>query len=277
MEDTVTTSDGDTPPASENSDSNPTTTGNAKGRGRPSVQQQIPGSSADYDYYDDESDDDDDDEYASFNEYDRFGQEWGIIDLRMLPKRGTPECPAAPWAAVLEVKCRDVPRLMREGFFWSAENVLREEGHMSWETRPEWTALGCRYKRTWILADRPNHEARRWVGRLEVVSPLLELLPDFQVLNLSRENVYAAAATNALQQWIYNFDYRFPRHNYNCIYGNKPLKGWWPWPTEEGSYNTAFPDVDAGELFPHPPVTWSRFQGRELGGWYQQPTSCVIQ
>lgn len=33
-----------------------------------------------------------------------------------------------PWFAQMFVKCDDVPRLMREGFHWTAANVLKEEG-----------------------------------------------------------------------------------------------------------------------------------------------------
>jgi hypothetical protein len=219
----------------------------------------------DYDCYYSGDDDGDDDEYSNFDYYERFSGEWGKLHLFMMPKLGTLECPTAPWLAVLAVKCRDVPRLMREGFFWSAENVLPEQGYMSSETRPRWRALGCRHKRTWILADRADDDsAVRWVGQLDVVTPDLSLLANFQVKTLSRDNVYAADATNAHQRHIYYYDYRSPRYSYNCIYDNKPLKGWWPWPREEGTV-TAFPDLDAGELFPLPLVAAP-----------SQPSSCVI-
>lgn len=189
---------------------------------------------------------------CTFDKYDRHDQGWGKIDIRMLPTLGTSE--REPWAAVLEVKCRDVPRLMREGFFWSAENVLPEEGHISPESRHHWTALGCLYKRTWILADKSNDgQTPRWVGRLEVTSPLLEVLSGFRTQHLSRNNICAATAWNALEQSIYNYDHQFPSDNYNCIYDDKPLKGWWPWPRKE-RICAIFPDVEGGELFRLAPV-----------------------
>ncbi|KAG7285551.1 hypothetical protein NEMBOFW57_010180 [Staphylotrichum longicolle] len=179
-----------------------------------------------------------------------------------MPTRGTPNCLKTPWAAILEVKCRDVPHLMREGFFWSAENVLPEEGYLSPESRPEWTALGCRHKRTWILADQSdNGQGQRrdpqWVGRLEVVSPVPEALPGFRVQELSRSNVYSAAAWNAREQLVYRYDYRSPSQNCNCIYDDKPLKGWWPWPRDDGVY-AAFPHVD--DLFPLAPDSCSAWE-----------------
>ncbi|KAK4151146.1 hypothetical protein C8A00DRAFT_17398, partial [Chaetomidium leptoderma] len=188
---------------------------------------------------------------CTYDTYGGLGHKWGFIDLRMLPNIGTPECLATPWAAILAIKGRDIPRLMREGFFWSTENVLPEEGYMSRETSPEWTTLGYSYKRTWILADKSNDEAPpQWVGRLEVISPCLELLPSFRVQNLSRDNVYAAGACNALDQLIYKYDCRLPAsHNFNCIYDDKPLEGWWPWPSEGGTDADFPPALDERGLF----------------------------
>ena len=34
------------------------------------------------------------------------------------------------WVAVLEVKCPDIPRLMREGFHWNTSNVIKEESYI---------------------------------------------------------------------------------------------------------------------------------------------------
>jgi hypothetical protein len=288
----------------ENSDSTQTTTGNPKESDRLLWQRQPPSSLAGYyDYDDDESHEDDDkscdddgksydydgdksydydgdkpyndDEGGCLNEYETFGQERGLVELRMLPIRGAAERPAAlPWVAVLEVKCRDVARLMREGLFWTAGNIVPGKDYISWETRPENRSLGYHYKRTWILVDKSKGQARQWVGRLEVMSPRADLLLGFQVQDLSTDDVYAATATNGFRHCIYNFDRRFSHHNYNCIYGRKPLKGWWPWPRddpEEGNCNAAFPDVGAGKVFPLPRVARSW-----LDAWHCQPNGGVI-
>jgi hypothetical protein len=184
---------------------------------------------------------------CTFDKYGGLDQQWGKIELKMMPNLDTPKCLETPWAGVLEVKCRDVARLMREGFFWSAENVLPEEGYMAEESRPEWLAIGCRHKRTWILADRSSGQEPQWVGSLEVVSPHLEVLSRFRLQNLSRKNIYSAGAWNALEQMVYSHDYRYLSKSFNCIYDDKPLKGWWPWPREDGIC-TAFPNED--QLFP---------------------------
>jgi hypothetical protein len=62
----------------------------------------------------------------------------------------------------------------------------------------------------------------------DVITPFFEILPRFQVDGLSGDNVWMAHEWNSLQQAVYHYDYDWPSYNYNCIYGDKPLQGWWP-------------------------------------------------
>lgn len=121
-------------------------------------------------------------------------QGWATLGLKMAPNPRTRRYEEAPWAALLEVRTPGMPRLMREGFFWSPENILPEEGYISSETRPEWVEIGFVYKRTWILADKSNEGIPGWVGRLDIFDRSFGILPSFQVQHLTRENVYSALA-----------------------------------------------------------------------------------
>jgi hypothetical protein len=47
----------------------------------------------------------------------------GVIEFRMVSMG----CTAKPWVVFLQIKCEDVPRLMREGVFWSAETSCQKE------------------------------------------------------------------------------------------------------------------------------------------------------
>lgn len=176
----------------------------------------------------------------------------GTIEMRMIPEQYTPN----PWLAVLRIECKDVPRLMREGFFWSAANVLPEEGYISDDVRPLCAKLGCRHKRTWTIADRPNDEASQWSGRIELSSPLLETVAQFRIADLSRASVFVAYGWNKAGYSTYRYDHRYPDHNYNCIYDDEPLEGWWPWPKEK-EVDIAVPAVGAAQLFPYPPPSCS--------------------
>jgi hypothetical protein len=164
-----------------------------------------------------------------------FDQGWWSLLLQMTPDPGI-----GRWAAVLDGKCDDVARLMREGFFWSAEDILPEEGYMSNSTNPEWSAAGFNYARVWILADKSNGENPRWLAKLKVYASDFQLLPGFQVQNLSRKNVWRAHAWNPLEKMVYQYDRAHPGINFNCIYGARPLQGWWPWPREDSPPVTVF-------------------------------------
>jgi hypothetical protein len=222
-------------------------------------------------------------------------QGWAILDLRMVPNPGARSYKEVPWAALLDVRTPDMPRLMRKGFFWSPENILPEEGYISGEARPEWAGLGFIHKRTWILADKSNDEVPRWVGRLDVFAPSLDILPSFQVQHLTRKNVYYALAWNGLNQLIYHYDYCCAQKSFNCIYDDKPLSGWWPWPRAQGmSTASTTPRLDwVGEPSTHFSITgsqpcsspdiFSEPLERQKAGELNQPqhpdqlsTSCVI-
>lgn len=146
--------------------------------------------------------------------------------LKLVPDPGAPDYSKGLWGGALRVNCQDVARLMREGFFWSAENILPEEGCMFHATGREWSSVGFHYARTWTLADKSNGENPRWVAQLDIITPDVE--------KLSRDNVWKARAWNALEQAVYQYDYHRPSCNYKCFYGDKLLQGWWPWPREDG-------------------------------------------
>ncbi|KAH6640286.1 hypothetical protein F5144DRAFT_618120 [Chaetomium tenue] len=113
---------------------------------------------------------------------------WATLRLSMTPDPGARCYKKAPWVALLHVRTADMPRLMREGFFWSAENIVPEEGHVSTETSPLWASLGFCHKRTWVLADKSNDKVPRWFACLNISTPSFEILPRFQVQHLKPEN-----------------------------------------------------------------------------------------
>lgn len=173
----------------------------------------------------------------------KIGQGWGAVGLDMSPNPHRSGFRGLPWAAGLLVKCRDVPRLMREGFFWSAEDILPEGGYMSHSTPPEWSHIGFAHERVWSLADRSNGETPLWVARLNVLSPSIAILKGFRPDTLSRENVHKAHAWNAEKRLVYHFEYLSPGDCYNTIYNDMPLQGWWPWPRSTEGWTRRGVDV----------------------------------
>ena len=159
-----------------------------------------------------------------------YNPAWGSLTMILVQRPSAQTDASVPWAAALCVKCDDVARLMREGFFWSVENVLPEEGCLSDNTDSQWLSLGFSYARTWTLIDKSNGDDPRWVAQLDVLTRFPELLSGFEIQNLSRRNVWSARAWNPFDQLVYHYDYSSSGRNCNCIYGDRPLQGWWPWP-----------------------------------------------
>jgi hypothetical protein len=202
----------------------------------------------------------------TLNSFDRYSEWTGCLNLRMVPDPGMPDYGKAPWAAWFNVHCQDVPRLMRDGFFWSVDNVLPEEGNMpsAWTA---WEAKGFRHTRRWILSDKPNNHGGtpRWVGRLYVISPSMELLARFRVQNLSPNQICSANAWDSDSDLVYNYNCRVSGQNFNCIYDDEPLEGWWPWPKKGGAGGGVFRPSAPGvnwedELFPNLPLAPQRRQ-----------------
>ncbi|KAI0185450.1 hypothetical protein EV127DRAFT_503013 [Xylaria flabelliformis] len=137
------------------------------------------------------------------------------------------------WAAVLMVKCRDVPCLMREGFHWDGANVIREEGYIDHDFSDShrrkdgkcWAST-----RHYYLKDL--QQPQRWVATIKVFALKPETVYRFDLLNqLSRESMQWATAINSSSgYYIYNWHYCNPTGRFNAIYDDMPMKGWWPWP-----------------------------------------------
>ncbi|KAI0533199.1 hypothetical protein GGR58DRAFT_126797 [Xylaria digitata] len=140
------------------------------------------------------------------------------------------------WVALLSVKCGDVPRLMREGFYWDVSNVVNEDGfiNIDWKrgsntSRPDgqkWYGT-----RSYFLEDLQSPQL--WIALIEIMALYEETLYNFQLSQLSRENIQCAKAISQLGHYIYQYNYDRPQSCYNAIYPNTPMKGYWPWPRSE--------------------------------------------
>ncbi|KAI1826729.1 hypothetical protein F4861DRAFT_43275 [Xylaria intraflava] len=150
------------------------------------------------------------------------------------------------WEAVLFVKCSDVPRLMREGFHWNDENVVKEDGYID-KTPRQYHRATARYRgsyRHYFLTDL--QKPPRWVATLQVLASKLEALSRFRLDELSRENTYSASAysqsgPNQPAKDIYSYHHQSPASHINAIYDDRPLEGWWPWPRKDSTDTTVPP------------------------------------
>ncbi|KAI0428001.1 hypothetical protein F5Y09DRAFT_344081 [Xylaria sp. FL1042] len=134
------------------------------------------------------------------------------------------------WKATLKVKCKDVPSLMREGFYWSDANVIQEEGYVSKDIYA-WGRDSKKWcnKRHYFLKDI-QEEPPRWIATIEVVAVQDQTIYRFDLEQLSLETTYMASATSQVGHQIYGWYYGNPDMCFNAIYEDMPLEGRWPWP-----------------------------------------------
>jgi hypothetical protein len=139
--------------------------------------------------------------------------------------------PTHDWMAVLYVECRDVPRLMREGFYWDRANVIYEDEHVFTRTDPEVNQEGQHWcgKRYYYLKDL--QQPQRWTATLHVYTLTNLMLYYFDLGQLSKERFQRTFAYSPFGRTIYQYHYSLPRCCYNLIYNNMPIEGQWPWPT----------------------------------------------
>ncbi len=139
------------------------------------------------------------------------------------------------WTALLIVKANDICRLMREGFHWTEDNVVKEKGQLvSNYFDNHLRDLGCSSARFYYLLDRA--EEPQWSAKL-FVSPgprasAKKVLSCFRVSDLSPDLIYAASGLNEVGAVIYYYDALLPGE-INTVYDDMPLAGFWPWPKKE--------------------------------------------
>ncbi|KAI1741531.1 hypothetical protein F4680DRAFT_464550 [Xylaria scruposa] len=131
------------------------------------------------------------------------------------------------WAATLKVKCRDIPRLMRKGFFWDDANIIREEGYVDQDPTKSY---GKNWSGTRHYFLRDLQQPPRWIATVELFAVNKETLCRFDLNQLSREKMHSARANSQSGHMVYSWEYGFPRMSLNAIYDDRPMEGWWPWP-----------------------------------------------
>ncbi|CAH0051405.1 unnamed protein product [Clonostachys solani] len=135
------------------------------------------------------------------------------------------------WEANVDVSVKSLPESMRQGWSWSEDNIDRAGGQLivkmsdldQIQQEAGW-CCGRRYK----LVDRA--EDPQWEAVVWIYAKDLQSLSCVKVNDLLYEKAYATWATNENNRLAYLFHRRSPHLNFNAIYDEMPLTGWWPWP-----------------------------------------------
>ncbi|KAG6002019.1 hypothetical protein E4U21_003561 [Claviceps maximensis] len=137
-----------------------------------------------------------------------------------------------PWNAVMTLHVKDVAHMMKHGIYMSSQNAdlrgsliddLAEDSYRR--------SLGWRFYRQYVLQDL--HQLNpQWKATLHVFSRTFEELTVFRVEDVSFRNIRLAAAKVG-DNLVYSFDSVSPEYNFNALFDDLPMKGWWPWPNPE--------------------------------------------
>ncbi|WYZ36047.1 hypothetical protein EsH8_X_000694 [Colletotrichum jinshuiense] len=153
------------------------------------------------------------------------------LDAALYGENGT------EWSASLHVKVKDLPRLMREGFHWTLVNFHREASFFNKNiSEPPLRQSGWSCSRTYYLSDLDEDDPQ-WTAKLMVCARERQVLTRFRLVELRPELVFYTLAWNpeCREQFYYTFDRHDPEKNFNAIYDDMPLEGWWPWPKRQAS------------------------------------------
>ncbi|CAH0043195.1 unnamed protein product [Clonostachys rhizophaga] len=135
---------------------------------------------------------------------------------------------------VLQVNAKNIPGLMRHGFYCSLANFVPGRGSILLDRRELLKERGlgrthCKHIRAYKEKGNENTEIE-WRGILEVYAKSSSTLINFDLNWLTHDNMLFAKAWDWNSKQVYSYSQYRERRNVNVVYEGIPLKGWWPWP-----------------------------------------------
>ncbi|KAK5991405.1 hypothetical protein PT974_09686 [Cladobotryum mycophilum] len=145
------------------------------------------------------------------------------------------------WCGRMEIRTKNVARLLKQGLHWTLANIQRRKGHYILDPLVNKGIPRLRpwkYGRSWSLVELDDEGKKKkkdplWVAEFIIMADEISLLSEFNLDTLCTKNIQSAYAFNRRQNLVYLFDRGRPSDNFNAIYDNMPLEGWWPWPKKE--------------------------------------------
>lgn len=137
------------------------------------------------------------------------------------------------WHALMSIQADDMPRLMRDGLHWTEANLDREAGYV--ELNPQVSIRHppppfVKFIRVYYLRDLGAKPL--WTAKMAVCFSNTDQLSQFQFCDLKLDHVTVCTAESADHKLLYAYQRisKFENINFNTIYDDMPLEGWWPWP-----------------------------------------------
>ena len=132
------------------------------------------------------------------------------------------------WAAKLNIhKVESVARLMRQGFDWTAANIVEGQDKFTLDCpylrNLDHRCEKCRHMRTYKVRSLPGQA--KWEGTLDIYTESRDAILDFDVSEVTADTCISAKALSFGRD-IYVASRRSGM-KYNGVFKDKPLGGWW--------------------------------------------------
>lgn len=181
----------------------------------------------------DKSDDNADDPKPPPPTYDHKNYRFTLL---LLPDgRKDEEEQKSKWCVELKLWCHDLPKLMREGVWWSSANIVPNRGYFD-TANPRDTKLRYTRVRHWVLSEDPKKEESQvqWHGTIKLLARDYNVLAGFSLGQLSRDNIYKCLCWNREGEWIFCCEPNRPTPAINCVYEemHPGISSWWIWPMD---------------------------------------------
>ncbi|CAG9981174.1 unnamed protein product [Clonostachys byssicola] len=158
--------------------------------------------------------------------------------LEFKPKTGlkrlfSDERGSSHWHAMMRIKAKNVPRLMRDGFFQlSPKNYCEGSSALRLDDAVWPKRLGCddSWRQTRTYAFKDEGDDPEWHAILAVVSKERFTIVNFDLGMITPETINMVKAYNWKGEQVYEANPSRPRENFNLIYPNVVLGGWWGGP-----------------------------------------------
>lgn len=164
----------------------------------------------------------------------KFGRIWNLRRVF----RGKPG-----WHATMSIWARNIPRLMRCGFYWSPADLFKGQGCIL--PRHDPGSGPDEHKRYYTFENRDP--AQDWTARLCVFSNDALTVANFDLAWITMGTIMDVEAWNHQGHRVYRAP-RGSKPGFNAIYDQMPMEGWWPWPKKLADEEDRWTTADEGNM-----------------------------
>ncbi|KAK5655931.1 hypothetical protein OQA88_5066 [Cercophora sp. LCS_1] len=161
------------------------------------------------------------------------------IRLTLLPDSyGRSTADEAPWLVTIQMWHHNMEEATHEGIPWTTRNIVSAHSYVQSQTLLPAQCPGGgqfaprKYLRYWKLREFPNYDDKwsRWTGKIYLYSNTEEVLSNFRLADLRRENIVQVTAEN--KDGYKTVSFAPPETDINCFDDQGKCRKDWFWPMQ---------------------------------------------